>query len=129
MKKKGIEYKGSKGETKTLTYEEWTAEAKRLYGPKSRHWRFKCVQCGHVQTMGDFVDAGMSVEEAQSRGYFSCIGRWVEDVGCDWTLGGLFNFAKVMVIPEDGGKPIPVFEFADTEPNLIAKPVLEEDAS
>lgn len=58
--------------------------------------------------------------------YFSCIGRFdtripKDDVGtildkkpkspCNYTLGGLFCFAKTFVISESGEK-IPVFEFA-----------------
>jgi hypothetical protein len=35
-------------------------------------------------------------------------------VGCDWTLGGLFSFAKLVVVTEDG-KPHPRFEIATPE--------------
>ena len=44
--------------------------------------------------------------------YFSCIGRWVPGIGCDWTLGGLLRIHTLEVINGQGDK-IPVFEFAD----------------
>jgi len=111
---------------KTWKYSEWIEEAKRLYGPKSANWRFKCVRCGHVQTAKDFVDAGLTKDQAVSRVYFSCIGRVKNGVGCDWTLGGLFQLHTDEVVAEDG-EIIPVFEFADTEPVIESVPVLKDE--
>lgn len=94
---------------------DWRAEAIRLFGPHGGDWRFKCVQCGHTQSGADFIAAGMTADEAQSRVYYSCIGRWVKGVGCDWTLGGLLRIHNVEVLTADGTLA-PVFEFGDPLP-------------
>lgn len=104
---------------RTMTHAEWIAEAERRFGKKAMDWRFACPSCGEDQSMKEFVDAGMTVEEAQSRGYFSCIGRWVKGRGCDWTLGGLFQIHSLDVLDEEGKKH-PVFEFA--EPAQVGVP-------
>jgi hypothetical protein len=95
----------------TMELTEWQKQGKDLFGEEAKNWRFKCVKCGHIQTAKDFKDIGMNPE---SYVHFSCIGRWKEGVGCDWTLGGLFTIHKKEVIVEDG-KKIPVFMF-DGEP-------------
>lgn len=97
---------------KTITLEDWYKEAESKFGKDKKEWRFQCPQCGHVQTMKDFLDN--NVEEAVNKFYFSCLGRWVPSRGCDWTLGGLFQIHKVEVIHPEGGKNIPVFEFAES---------------
>ena len=90
--------------------DEWRAEGERLFGPDARHWKFKCVRCGHVQTWQDFKEAGLA--DAENYMYYSCLGRWVKGRGCDWTLGGLFRIHTQEVITEDG-HTIPTFEFAN----------------
>ena len=99
----------------TMTLEAWRAEATKRFGPRGQDWRFKCAMCGQEQSFQDFLDAGMTPEEAQSRAHFSCLGRWVTGRGCDWTLGGLFRIHTVEVETPDG-KKTPVFEFADPKP-------------
>lgn len=102
-------------ERRTLTRVDWLAEAKRLFpGKTSKDWRCTCPSCGESQSMAEFVEAGMTQEEAQSRSFFSCIGRWVKGRGCDWTLGGLFTIHSTEVLDEEGVAH-PVFEF-DTPP-------------
>jgi hypothetical protein len=94
----------------TLTYEAWKAEGVALFGEDATNWRFKCVRCGNVQTIKDFLAAGVSEETARNTVFFSCLGRFKEGVGCDWTLGGLFSINKRQVIRPDTD-PVPVFEF------------------
>lgn len=94
---------------KKYTVREWQEEGRRLFGPDIRDWRFRCVKCGEVQCARDFEAAGMGQQLWQGRVYFSCIGRYTEGRGCDWTLGGLFAIHTAMV---DG---TPVFEFATAE--------------
>jgi hypothetical protein len=101
----------AKTERKVKKLADWRDEAARLFGPKGRDWKFKCVRCGNIQSGADFIAAGMTPEEAQSRAHFSCIGRWVKGVGCDWTLGGLFTIHEVEVLTDDGDI-VPVFDFA-----------------
>lgn len=103
-------------ERRTITREAWLAEAKARFPDKtSKDWRFVCPVCGESQSMQEFVDAGMTREEAQSRGFFSCIGRWVKGRGCDWTLGGLLTIHSTEVL-DDEGHAHPVFEFAEAVP-------------
>lgn len=91
-----------------LTLREWREKAESLFGKEVKGWKFKCAACGGIQTLQDFVDA--KVDEPESKFYYSCIGRWVKDRGCNWTLGGLFQIYDTEVTNEDG-KGIPVFEF------------------
>lgn len=91
-----------------MTYEEWIAEGMRRFGKDKSKWKWKCARCGHVQSMRDFTDIGMDPSNVV---YFSCIGRWKQGIGCDWTLGGLFQIHTLEVLRD--GKIIPVFEFAD----------------
>lgn len=100
---------------KVIKHADWMAEGTRLFGPRTSAWRFKCVMCGHVQTAKDFVDAGVTPESAAAKVYYSCFGRVVKGQGCDWSLGGLFQFHKVEVEMPDGSKT-KAFEFAEPLP-------------
>lgn len=93
-----------------MSPEEWECLGKKLYGDDKSKWRFRCVKCGHVQTAQDFRDIGVDPNGVL---YFSCIGRWLKDVGCDWTLGGLLTIHEREIT--DGVKSTPVFLFADEE--------------
>ncbi|MFA5313386.1 MAG: VVA0879 family protein [Methanomassiliicoccales archaeon] len=114
------------GETKyegfnEIPLDDWLAECKKRFGDDSDKWAFVCPNCGHVQTVGDFHklhDQGIKVNAGQA--YFSCIGRYLDGkcgtifdkkAPCNYTLGGLFVFAKTVVIDHEGNKH-PVFEFA-----------------
>ena len=93
-----------------LTLEKWQNKAEKLFGKDVKEWKFKCPQCGGVQTMQDFIDN--KIDNPDTKFYFSCIGRWVKDKGCNWTLGGLLQMHKTEVTSEEG-ENIPVFEFAE----------------
>lgn len=95
---------------KQVTYKEWKGMGEKLYGNDMRNWKFKCPVCGNVQTIQEFID--LKIKHPERYVYYSCIGRWIEDRGCNWTLGGLFQVHKIEVIA-DGGN-FPVFEFADS---------------
>ena len=92
---------------------EWIARATELYGEDPNSWRFKCPHCGGVQTRQDFLDVGMG--EPDDVFFFSCIGRYTEGRGCDWTLGGLFQI-HTSEVTADNGDDVPVFEFEDEVP-------------
>lgn len=96
---------------RTLSAAGWREEAERRFGPNGRDIQFRCVSCGEVQTAGQFVELGFTPDEAMNRVSISCIGRWAKDRGCDWTLGGLFQFHELEVVTEDG-RHVPCFEFA-----------------
>ena len=97
---------------KQLTVSEWQAIAEPKFGKDIKQWKFKCCICGDEQTLQDFIDA--EVYEAEKKFYFSCIGRYVPNRGCDYTLGGLITLAHTEVFNEEG-KAIPVFEFSEIE--------------
>lgn len=117
---------------RVLTQEEWLKEAASLFGRDPRKWKFRCVKCRGVQTIQDFLDAGISEEEALKRVHFSCIGRWVKGRGCDWTLGGLFQVHKVEVIVPGRTEPTMSFEFATDDSHdpagVALRALLGEDA-
>ncbi len=105
---------------KTMTAEEWRAEATRLFGADPKSWRFKCPACGHEQGSQEFKDAGV---DPNGRAYFSCIGRWTGGVDafteaaskggpCNYTCGGLIPLGPINVIDAKGTK-VNVFGFAE----------------
>lgn len=94
---------------KVLSLQKWKEQAEQLFGTDIKQWKFQCCSCKQTQTLQDFINAG--VEEPTDKFYFSCIGRWNENRGCKWTLGGLLQIHTTEVTSEEG-KNIPVFEFA-----------------
>jgi hypothetical protein len=112
---------------KTMPLIEWLSEGVRLFGEDKKQWKFVCSHCKHVQSIGDFIELRkLKISEVNPEtAYMSCIGRFdtrIKDVGtlsdkkqpCNYTLGGLFCFAKTYVVT-DSGENIPVFEFAQRQ--------------
>lgn len=115
---------------KVFTLKEWLAEGERLFGEDKTKWKWKCSNCGHIQTIADFIELRKLkiISDDLDIGsvvYFSCIGRFdtripINNVGtihdkktpCNYTLGGLFCFANTYVIDEEN-KKAPVFDFAE----------------
>ena len=93
-----------------LTLAEWRALAEPKFGADIKKWKFKCCNCGQSQSLQEFIDAG--VNDPYQKFYFSCIGRWVDNRGCKWTLGGLFQIHDTEVVNEEGNT-VAVFEFAE----------------
>ena len=115
-----------RGPVRRMPLEQWLAKGRELFGDDPKQWRFRCANCGHVQTIADFIklrDLGLWEGDAQIA-YYSCIGRYDSRIlpgqlgrldgegksPCDYTLGGLFCLAKTIVI-DDEGREHPVFEF------------------
>lgn len=116
-------------ELKEMPLIDWLAEGEKLFGADMKLWKWKCSNCGHVQSIADFIELKkLGIIKAETdvgtRVYYSCIGRFdtrilKENVGtifdkkspCNYTNGGLFCFAHTFVISESGER-IPVFEFA-----------------
>ena len=92
-----------------LKYDDWVNSLKDRFGEDSKQWKFKCPNCGGTQSIQDFLDNG--VKDPDRQVYFNCIGRFVADIGCDWSLGGLFKLHKTVVIQDM--QIIPVFEMAE----------------
>lgn len=102
---------------RTITHDEWEAEAKRRFGDNVMNWAFKCPSCHHVAKVRDWQEAG-APEAAVA---FSCVGRWMDAddnrtfsrVGgpCQYAGGGLIGLNPVTV--KRDGKDHCVFEFAE----------------
>lgn len=115
---------------KEISVKDWLIQGERLFGADKKQWKWKCCNCGHVQSISDFLELKkLGIIKAETDVgtlvYYSCIGRYdtripENDVGtignkkspCDYTLGGLFCFANTFVINESGER-VPVFEFAE----------------
>lgn len=99
------------------TEKGWLAEGERRFGADRKGWKFVCAGCKTVQSAHDFMQHAKDKEAMRKdmlRGIvgFSCIGRYVDGIGCDWTLGGFFQI-HTSLIHTDEGKDVPVFDFAD----------------
>lgn len=92
---------------------EFIKQAEELFGKDRKQWRFRCISCGGVQSYNDFKEAGVE-EDLDGLVHFSCIGRFVEGRGCNWTLGGFLTIHEKEVTGLDENSH-PVFNF-DGEP-------------
>lgn len=98
--------------TPVMFYDEWMAKGKKLYGDNPLDWRYKCPQCGHVQTPREFKEKGIDPNQAIT----CCASRyWLggKDT-CKWTTGGLLRIGGVYVITKEF-HPVLAFAFADEE--------------
>jgi hypothetical protein len=82
--------------------------------------KFRCVMCGNVQSGASVCarNPEIKLEDTVNWIFFACEGRHTDGVGCDWTLGGLFQLHRLEVVwPPDDEHPEDsvhrVFEFAD----------------
>lgn len=94
-------------EVRHLTQAEWGAEGRDRFGANMLEWWFICPMCKTVMTPRMYGDAG-APEGAVA---FSCIGRYNESLGCNYTGGGLFRLNPVHVTCTDESIET-VFEFA-----------------
>ncbi|MFA5365776.1 MAG: VVA0879 family protein, partial [Candidatus Bathyarchaeia archaeon] len=92
-----------------ITIEEFN---KRLgaQGVEKEFLTFRCPMCGTIQCAQDLINAGAgkNMDEVADFVGFSCVGRWThhlpppkkpgKQIGCNWTLGGLFQLHKLAVI-------------------------------
>ena len=95
---------------KTMTIDEFITALKNQGVPQN-HVALKCPICGAVQSADDLINAGAgdTFDAVEKYLGFSCVGRFTDAAGCDWTLGGLFQCHKLEVVTEDG-KRHPRFE-------------------
>lgn len=96
---------------KTMTLEEFQKEIKAQGTKRIEDVKFRCPSCGTDQCAQDLIDAGAGsdIDEVEPYLAFSCVGRWSSEMGCNWTLGGLFQIHSLEVITPDG-KHHPRFE-------------------
>lgn len=90
---------------------EYLYTLKERFGEDTKAWKVICPSCKTVQSVQDFNDAGIS--PASDYFGFSCIGRFDDSKGCDWSLGGLFQIHTLELIDEEGSHPR--FEIAEAE--------------
>lgn len=97
--------------TRTITLEQYMADAEEKFGPDKMNWKFVCPSCGNVASVAAYKAAG-APEGAVG---FSCVGRWTgatKNIGekpgpCNYSGGGLFGLNPVTI--EGHGN---YFEFA-----------------
>lgn len=101
---------------KTITVEDFKKEFEKQGRERREDITFKCPRCGTVQSAQELIDAGAGDDFESVQGYlgFSCVGRFDDSKGCDWTLGGLLRIHTLEVIDVDG-KRYPHFEAAMRE--------------
>lgn len=87
----------------TLTLEQFKSVLKDQ-GLPIEQVKFICPRCKTIQCAQDFIACGIgeTIDEVEKYVAFSCIGRFSKDVGCDWTLGGLFQIHELEVLTADG---------------------------
>ncbi|MFK5950951.1 MAG: VVA0879 family protein [Methylococcales bacterium] len=95
------------GDMEVIHFDAWASQLKSRFGEDRDNWSFKCPACGHAQSMGDFTQ----IDVDKNNAYTNCIGRYKDDIGCDWSINGLLSIQKVMVVKDS--VPHPVFEMAD----------------
>lgn len=107
-----------------MTLEEFHAACKAQAASREQIV-FKCPMCKTPQSGRDLIAAGAGQDFDAVEKYlgFSCIGRFTgagsarkepDGKPCDWTLGGLFQLHKLVVVTPDG-KRHPHFELATRE--------------
>lgn len=88
---------------KTLALDEFRALMKAQNVPMAKV-TFQCPQCKTLQCAEDLIEAGAGATLDDVSGYlgYSCVGRFTDQKGCNWTLGGLFQIHELEVINEKG---------------------------
>jgi hypothetical protein len=111
---------------RTIPIKQFLDELKAQGAENGAEAVFLCPLCGTPQNSIDLIAAGAGPDFAAVQKYigFSCVGRWThqkepprkpgKQVGCNWTLGGLFKLHKLTVV-DDEGKERPHFELASPE--------------
>lgn len=86
-----------------MTLEQFQ-DALKAQGVPLEQVLLRCPRCGTEQSANDLIEAGAgaSLDDVECYLGFSCIGRFDESRGCDWTLGGLFSIHQLEVVTSDG---------------------------
>jgi len=88
---------------KIMTLDEFL-DAMKAQGKPREEITFVCPMCKTEQCAKDLINAGAGKDFGEVEKYlgFSCVGRWDENKGCDWTLGGLLQIHELEVVTPDG---------------------------
>ncbi len=89
---------------KTMTLEQFQAAIKAQGMKRVEDALFRCPHCDTVQSAQDLINAGAgnSMDEVEKYLAYSGVGRWSNDKGCAWTLGGVYQTHELEVITPDG---------------------------
>lgn len=118
---------------KTMTYHEWLAEGKRLFGEDFFQWRFECPVCHNIAAVSDFEQHKEKCATPDSATK-ECIGRYQDrkyrpfsrsplskdeakvKQPCDYAGYGLKRLSPVVI--ERDGQQIHCFAFAAPEAHV-----------
>lgn len=91
---------------RSVTLDEFHQEMRSQGTASIEEVTFRCPRCGTLQSANDLIAAGAgeNLEEVERYLAFSCVGRWTDEMGCDWTLGGLFQIHEYEVVTDDGAR-------------------------
>lgn len=99
---------------KKILHKDWKKKGVELFGEDMKTWIFVCPKCKTKQTINDFVEkTDVPLEDIPGYIAFSCIGRFNEYIGCDWTLGGLLQIHELEIELDDGIRR--AFEFYEED--------------
>jgi len=93
-----------------VTSEQWEAMGRELYGEDKQNWQFQCPMCGNVQSIAIAKKRWPELEGVGWQPWGECVGRYLEEPGCDWAAYGLFRGPVIIERGEDS-KPIAAFDF------------------
>lgn len=97
---------------KTMKLSEFRETCKKHWPTSAADIEFICPNCKTVQTANDLIEAGAGKDFDEVNKYmgFSCVGRFTDDKGCDWSLGGLFQIHDFELVDDESGQTRPCFE-------------------
>ena len=100
----------------TMTIDQFKQAIKDQGHKRIEDATFECPQCKTLQSAQNLIDAGAgnSFDEVEKYLAFSCIGRFDEDQGCNWSLGGFLQLHDLEVITPDG----------ESHPRFMPRPAL-----
>lgn len=94
-----------------ISQAEWEAKGRELFGEDKCNWRFVCPKCGDERSLNEVKER---YPELKGRGWSpgtECLGRYADDVDCDWASYGLFRGPLIVIATEDGSE-VPYFDFS-----------------
>lgn len=103
---------------KKVNVKDWEKEGIELFGEDRKDWKFKCPNCGMIQSVN-----GLNEKYSALEGYFyatifcRCLG-WIDpEVGCQLNLDEKGGTAGVILVidDEEGHREVPIFDFARPE--------------
>lgn len=102
---------------RTLKLEDWEREGRELFGEDKYHWRFRCPACKREWSINEALKVYPRLKGRGWNPTSECLGRYADDIDCDWAAYGLFRGPWIVKTPE--GQEVAAFPFgkpkAETE--------------